>query len=169
LDYQGRSSLGHWVGIVALRMALQDYRREDRHRRMVQRLYTEPIPALRGPEESLVKERYRAPIEAALRGAVAALTGRQRVVMRLQLCGRASAARIARIYGVSEATVWRWLSRARTAIWDEVQRRLRAELGLLPADLESLLRNVASQLDASLSAVLATGRREGRGAEVGAE
>ncbi len=155
-QYQGRSTLAHFIGIAAQRLALNHRRADQNRRQLVDRLADEPVSPARGPEHSLLRQRYRKPFEAALRAAVAQLTGRERVVMRLHLVGRVSTGRIARMYQVNQATVSRWLSRARAAIWAEVQRRLHQDLGLPPSDLESLMHSVASGIDLSLSAALAT-------------
>lgn len=155
--YQGRSALAHFIGIAAQRLALDDRRAAKNERKLLDRLAEEPAMPVRGPEQSLLRERYRASLEAALRAALAGLTGRERVVMKLHLLGGVSTTRIGKMYQVNQATVSRWLTRVRRGIWDEVARRLRDELGLADSEVESLLMAVGSRLDIGLSSALGSG------------
>ena len=52
--------------------------------------------------------------------------------------------------GVSRATAARWLLRARQHILAETLRRMRETLRLSPAEVESIVRLVRSQLDVSI-------------------
>lgn len=156
-DYQGRSPLDRWLGITAQRLALNASQADRARRRLVDRLIDEPLPPARDAEESLTRERYKPVVEAALRDALKTLSDRERVIMRLNLVGGLSTVRIAKMYGVNQATISRWLARARTAVWMATERQLRAEAPMLAGELEALLRTLASQIDLSLSTVLGGG------------
>ena len=60
------------------------------------------------------------------------------------------------MYGVSRQTVTRWLADARDVVSAEVHRLLREHLRLSKNDVASLARLVASDLDVSMSRLLAT-------------
>ena len=58
--YQGRGALAHFIGIAAQRLALDDRRAARNERKLLDRLADEPATPVRGPEQSLLRERYRA-------------------------------------------------------------------------------------------------------------
>jgi RNA polymerase sigma-70 factor len=136
---------------------LQKTRRsEHAHERLISRLADEPAPAELGPEDSLLRKRYKAVLEKALVAAVAALDRRERIFMRFHLVGRISKAKIARMYRLDERSVRRSLERAQRRLWSDVRRRLRAELGLSFREVDSILRGIGPELDISLSTALAS-------------
>lgn len=154
--YQGRSTLSHFIGITAQRLVLDDRRAVTNERKLIERLAREPSELMRGPEQSLLRNRYKEPLEEALRTALAGLAGRERVVMRLSLVGQLSTVRIAKMYGVNQATISRWLARARLTVWSEVKQRLGDQFGVPLSDLDELLVSVYSGVDIGLSAILST-------------
>lgn len=152
--YQGRSTLAHFIGIAAQRRALDDRRAQRGRQQLVDRLARQPVPSPRNAEQNLLRQEYRKPFEAALQQAVAGLSARERVVMRLHLVGGVSTTQIAKMYNVNQATISRWLSRARSSIWAGIQDRLRKDLGLSSGDFESLMGNVGSNVELGLSLAL---------------
>ena len=161
-DYQGRSGLTLFIRICAKRMALNARRDSRARHRLLDRLSEEIDLAQRLPEEALVKGKLRKPFTAALRSAIERLPERDRVILRLHLVGGVPTRRLATMYNVNQATVSRWVSRARETIWDDVRRELRAKLALDNSAVDSILRTVRSDDDISLSSVLV--RLDGEGA-----
>jgi RNA polymerase sigma-70 factor (ECF subfamily) len=106
-------------------------------------------------EDGLLGAHYKKPLEDALRAAVARLTSRQRVILRLNLVGGLTTVRIAKMYTVNQATVSRWLANARTAVWSNVEAQLTRTLRLSASDVASLLRALAPNIDVSLGSALA--------------
>jgi RNA polymerase sigma-70 factor, ECF subfamily len=157
-QFEGRTSLERWVGISAQRLAMNAHRAEQARQRFLDRLANEPASEDTGPEGALLRKRYKASLEAALKAALKELTPRERTILRIHLVGRVSTTKIAKMYATTQATVSRWLASARRTIWSSVRKRLQKELRLPPADLESLLLGLASRLDLSLSGALASSR-----------
>ena len=87
--------------------------------------------------------------------ALATVGERDRLVLRLHLCSRVTVDSIGKMYGVAQSTASRWLLQARQAVSDEALRLLRERLGLRPSELHSLAGLVASQIDVSVSRLLA--------------
>src|SRR5262249_31930540 len=110
--------------------------------------------AARSPEWQLLQKRYREPVEAALRAAIDALPSQDRAVLRLYLLRGENIDGIGKIYGVHRATVARWISASQRAIVAAVATHLKRNLGLPPAELESLLSDLVSQIEITLSSVL---------------
>jgi RNA polymerase sigma-70 factor, ECF subfamily len=102
------------------------------------------------PELSLIKERSRPRLRAALAEAVAALDDRQRLLFRCELEGR-SLDEVARLYDVHVRTVQRWLADARDLLLTELRRAL--DLGD-PGEVESLMRLMRSQLTSSIASLV---------------
>jgi len=151
--YRGRSPLRPFVIVCAQRLRLNRKRQDRVRHHLADRLAREPIADSRGPELSLVRERYREPFEAALRDALAELPGPERTMLKMRLVNHASTSRMGKLFRVSPATISRRLSAARDAVWAAVTARLTRELGLVTEDVESLTRALASQVDVAISTV----------------
>ncbi len=158
--YRGRSPLKHFVVVCSQRLGLNDERAQRVRHRLADRLAREPPADERGPELGIIRQRYRAPFETALRDAVAELPARDRTLLHLRLVGHASTGRLAKMFRVSEATISRRLSGVRSDVWTAVTRRLTHELGLRTDEIASLTRALASQIDIAVSVVLAPDTRE---------
>jgi RNA polymerase sigma-70 factor, ECF subfamily len=76
----------------------------------------------------------------------------------LTLIAGLSLDRVGAMYRVNPSTVSRWLSAAREELLARMQRHLRETRNLDPAELESMVRLVRSQVDVSLSGLLAEER-----------
>jgi RNA polymerase sigma-70 factor (ECF subfamily) len=94
-----------------------------------------------------------------MQDALAGLPDRERMVMRLHLVGGMSVEAIGKMYDVSQSTVSRWLAKARETIVKTAQALLHERLRVAPEEFQSLAALVVSQLDLSLSRVLASRAR----------
>jgi RNA polymerase sigma-70 factor (ECF subfamily) len=152
-EYSGRGPLAGWLRVVTVRLALA-----MRRKRTEQIAAEDPedglVPEEAAPvdaESDVLKRRYSGDVNAAFRAAVGALTAEQRDLLRRHFVEGATLAELAAALGVGRATVARWIAAARQAILAGAHRQLREKLSLRPAELESLLRLMRSQLDLSLS------------------
>lgn len=150
-SYSGRGELGGWVRASAVREAI-DLQRG--HRREVP--MADPLPALDSvpladPALAALKEQYKIPMKAAFAAALGALAAADRALLRYKYIDGASLDEIATIIGAHRATVARKLKAIRDELAAGTRERLIAALGLAPADAESIIRLVHSQVDASLS------------------
>ena len=96
------------------------------------------------------------------------LPERERVVLRLHLVNGVSLEKVGKMFGVSTATVSRWLAAAREALRDDIKRTLGARLGSNSTEIASLAGMVASRLDMSISMILQANRSSPRTARRGA-
>ena len=154
-DYAARGPLRGWVGVTALRVAL-NYKREATPGLAGEELLGELVAAEPDAELRTLKTQYRAEFRAALEEALAALPPRQRVLLRLHFVDGLRLAQIGRLYHVHESTASRWLADAAEAVADDARRRLVARLSLSPATADSVARMVLSRLDLSIARLLAT-------------
>jgi RNA polymerase sigma-70 factor (ECF subfamily) len=148
--YSGRGSLAGWVAVAVQRVALMMRRHEEAEGR-ARRTAEDADAALQDPELAFIKERYRDRFRAATEQALQRLDDRERMIFRLHLVDGVTIERIGRAYGVSHSTISRWFASARDKVIEEVQRVIREDLKISPADFDSLKRLVISQLDVSLS------------------
>jgi len=150
--YSGTGPLGGWIRVAARRLAVDLKRREGASLRRIAELPT--AVSARHPEWDLVRRRYQEPVEAALRAAVDGLSARDRMVLRLYLMRGESLEAIGRIHGVHRATVARWLAAAQQAIVASVSASLEHKLALPAAEFQSLVRDLWSQVQITLSSLL---------------
>lgn len=142
--WRGHDALERWLRLCALRETLSAARAPGS--------LPSVTPGAAGPAD--LDARHRDALERALAGAVAALTPTERGILKLHLFENVSVDSIARLHGVSRATMTRWLAAARQALADAVREEGRAALAVGDATLDSLARPLLSQLDVSLEALL---------------
>lgn len=153
VQYAGDADLGAWIRVIATRALLDRRRASDGHRaRPLDDLAAAGDPVIGG-----LRAAYREHFRAAFRQAVAQLPARDRTVLRLQLLDGLTLAEVGAVLGVHEATASRWAAAARRALAAASRAALRARLDATPEEVESALRLVGSQLDASVSAALRDG------------
>jgi RNA polymerase sigma-70 factor (ECF subfamily) len=151
-----RGSLGAWLRVVASRLAIDLLRQREQP-------VADPeleLASLAGGDAStdhaLLQAEYRAPVEAAFAAALAALDPIDRSMLRLCFVDGVGLDGIGRIYQLSKSAVSRRLARCRAMVLADVKQRLGSSLGIAPAELHSLLRQVQTTLHLSLSRLLAS-------------
>jgi RNA polymerase sigma-70 factor (ECF subfamily) len=154
--YSGHGALAGWVGVGAQRVALMMRRHEQAEGR-ARDAAEHGDAASHDPELAFIRDRYLDQFRAATQKALDTLDDRERMIFRLHVVDGVTIDRIARGYGVSHSTVSRWFGSARAKVVEEVERVIREELDISPADFDSLKRLVISQLDVSLSMLSAPG------------
>ena len=154
--YSGRGELRSYVRAVAVRLALKRLEREpvpaDDHSE-----YMALVPdASDSPELAVLKQRCRDDVRSAFASALAALTPRERTLLRQHYVDGLTVDMLGRLHEVHRATCARWIDAARVKVLRGVRRHLRATGGLDEEDLEIAVALVRSQLDLSLSRQLAS-------------
>lgn len=153
--YGGRGPLTGWVRAAALRLALN--RRRDRARAPLvssDEALGQAAAETGDPELGLIRAHYRDDFRAAFQAALAALSSRDRTLLRLHLLDGLTAEQIGAMHRAHRVTVARWLGQARRQLLDDTRRRFAERLGLPGAEIESLTGLVPSRLDLSLSRLL---------------
>ena len=110
------------------------------------------LPERAGPDAELgfLKQHYAREFREAFDAALAALDVDQRNVLRLHFLDGLSIDQLGRTYGVHRATAARWVVRGRQALLAETRSRLRERWRMSEPELDSVLRQVRSQLDVTL-------------------
>ena len=155
-DYAGVGELAAWLRVSATRKALKLARRAAREDALDDLLLEHWPAATPDPERDHIRARYTAELKRAIADAFAALTVRQRNLLRHHVLDELTIDDLARMYRAHRATCARWLADARAVLARGTRERLVAALGLPRAELDSLLRFLDSDIELSISRVFAT-------------
>jgi RNA polymerase sigma-70 factor (ECF subfamily) len=111
------------------------------------------------PELACVRHMYKEDFAAAFREAMAALSSRERNVLRMSHLDGLSIDQIGAVYRVHRATAARWIARAQETLLLETRQRLVDKLRISETEFESLMVLVRSHLDLSLHRFLGPGSK----------
>jgi RNA polymerase sigma-70 factor (ECF subfamily) len=150
VDFAGRGDLRGWVRVIAVREVLQ---RRQRARRevpvedgeLLERIATGGNPAL-----DRAKQLYREEFQDAFQRALQALPDRERTLLRQHYLDGLTIDELGALYRTHRSTAARLIARARLVVLEATRARMMARLEVPPADLDSILRLIRSQIDISL-------------------
>ncbi len=149
VGYRGKGPLRGWVRITATRELIRHKKKRQRDApldKQLDKLLTSGVD----PGLAALKAEYRAEFAVALREAIDDLGAEDRTLLRQQIVDGMSIDAVGAAYGVHRATAARWLTRARSALVAATHRRMSERLKLPVEQMESVIRLVSSQLDASV-------------------
>jgi RNA polymerase sigma-70 factor, ECF subfamily len=149
VGYRGKGPLRGWVRITATRELIRHQRKRARES-PTERPLDEAIGDAGDPMLSQLKAEYRTEFATALREAITELGAEDRTLLRQQIVDQLSIDEIGAAFGVHRATAARWLQRARGSLVTATRGRLAARLKLSVDEIDSVIRLVQSQLDASV-------------------
>ena len=152
-EYSGRGPLASWVRVVAVRTALH-LRDEQRGLEPLEDGGGGEVPGIVDPELDYLKLRYRRVYEEALRAALAELSDRDALLLQLHYVDGLNIDRIGALFGIHRSTVARWRTTIRRSLLARTREHLRRRMRFTPAEFESLLRLVRSQLVVSIRSAL---------------
>jgi RNA polymerase sigma-70 factor (ECF subfamily) len=152
--YSGKGDLAAFLGIAAQRIALDGQRHRGAEQRALSGMAAEVNAVAADAELAFIKLQYRDGFQGAIRDALALLDNRERMLLRMHIIDGLSFERIAKVYGVTQPTVSRWVAKVRETVRTETRRLLRDRLLVSEAEFESLAGLIVSQLDVSVSRVL---------------
>ena len=147
--YRGRGPLRGWVRITATRELIRHKKKRQREAPLDKQL-DKMLASGVEPGLAALKGEYRAEFAVALREAIGDLSAEDRTLLRQQIVDAMSIDAVGAAYGVHRATAARWLTRARSALVAATHQRLAERLKLPVEQMESVIRLVSSQLDASV-------------------
>lgn len=150
LSYSGRGSLGGWLRVTAVRLA-RDIGRSERARETAHgKLELSVID----PELAYLKRAYGSAVSVAIEGALAALDGEARGLLKMHYVDGLTIEQVGIAFGKSRATSARMLAAARMTLLGAIRERLVGTIGVREDEADSLLAFVRSQLDVSLARAL---------------
>jgi RNA polymerase sigma-70 factor (ECF subfamily) len=154
-DYSGRASLKSWLSAVALRWAISVRRRKGAQPHEPLSAEDDDRLATSGTEFLYLRARYKQVFEDAVRAAVAGLSPRQRLLLRLNVLEGMSVDALGAVYRVGRSTAARWLADARETLREAARREVQERLQVTSNELDSLADDIRSDFDVSLATHLA--------------
>jgi RNA polymerase sigma-70 factor (ECF subfamily) len=150
--YSGVGPLKAWLRITALRQALRATRKE---RALDADKVTDALAdATADPGLRYQRRLYQEEFRSAFGEAVASLSVRERNLLRQSVLYGATSDDLSSLYSVHRATAARWVALARQRLADGTRQRMLERLKIRPADYDSILNLIHSQLDVSIERVL---------------
>ncbi len=159
VDYSGRGDLRSWVRVMATRDALQRQRRTRREVSFEDDELIQQLVVAGDPAADLHHERYRQEFKRAFEDALYALPDRARTLLRHHYIDALTVDEIGSLYRVHRSTAARLVARARAAVLEATRARMMARLGVLPHELDSILRVIRSQIEITLQVLRRHRRR----------
>jgi RNA polymerase sigma-70 factor (ECF subfamily) len=153
-DYSGQGPLQAWVRIAAMRIAMNMLRDRKKNVLVDDERFFEVVAHHAGAAPGSA-ERYREAATEAVRAAFAALTLRERNLLRMHHLHGLTVDDLAPTLGVHRATVARWIAAARERLLSETRAALASRLDVGDATLDSILQGIASQVEISVVRMLA--------------
>jgi RNA polymerase sigma-70 factor, ECF subfamily len=149
-NYAGRGSLRSWLRSIGVRTARRMLGVEHAAAGGGDSELNDLPAAVRDPELELLRVRYRDDVRRAFAAAFQQLDERQRNILRQYHIDGLTIDQLAALYHVNRATTARWVAGARLAIVKATRAQLIEHAGVPPADVDSVIRLVRSQLDLSV-------------------
>jgi RNA polymerase sigma-70 factor (ECF subfamily) len=150
--YSGVGSLKSWLRITTLREAVRAQRKA---RALEGDEVTDALAdAAADPALQYQRKLYQDEFRTAFGQAVARLSVRERNLLKQSVLYGATVDDLGALYQVHRATAARWIGAARERLAEETRRQMIEQLGIQPADYDSILRLIHSQLDVSVTRVL---------------
>lgn len=152
--YSGLGELAGWLRTVAVRDA--ELRRKRGQRELPIDSESEPVlrDSQRNPESALLAGSLKKEFHTAFREAVAALSRRERNLLRYHFLMRLSIDQIGDIYHVHRSTAARWVARAEEQLIRQTRERFTARVGVTEQSLPNVLEQFLSQVSINLGSLL---------------
>lgn len=148
-EYSGRGSLRGWLRITIVRQVIDFVRRAQR-RELGHQVDEVELLGLRAatadPELAYARTTYESELREALREGFAALSPRERNLLRHFIVHDLGIDDVARIYGVHRATAHRWRLKAQDTLFEATRTALRSRLGTDTRELRNALVALQSHL-----------------------
>src|SRR5450432_2428774 len=151
--YQGRGPLENFVAVAALNVARTLLRGRKTAVSPAEDPASTPSPTV-DATKGVVASRYDSIVREAVRAALKSLDRRQRMIVRLHLARGVTLTQIGRMLKVHQSTVSRALEGALDHLHVEIRRELREVHGLSDMEMDSIVRDVRSVVQLSLSRIL---------------
>lgn len=156
LTFSGRAPLASWLRAVVLRAGISFYR--SRREIPVDETEWLVLPVSMADARLEAARRHVAPaLRAALDAALAALSPRERTLLRQHFLDGLSAENLGVLYGVHRVTTYRWIAEAKRKVLAATRLGLERQLGLDAGEVDSVLRLARSSFSITIERLLAAG------------
>lgn len=152
--FSGRGELANWVRTVAVRVAISSRRGRAPLDRATASVPSR-LPIDDDPELAWLREHHRDAFKAAFTQALSQLDDEARALLRFKFLDGLTLDALAQLFGTHRATIARRVARLRDQLADELCAAFGTQPGITRAQLESIAKLLRSDLDLSLSRLLA--------------
>jgi RNA polymerase sigma-70 factor (ECF subfamily) len=153
-QYAGTGRLSGLVKVAATRLAL-NWREQEKRRASGDDWVDKLGDGNPDPELLAMKRQHRDGLKEEIEAAIASLSARERMLLRLHLVEHLGIDPIAASCGVHRATAARWIAQAKERLAGRVHDRLTARWGVADDSLAALKAVIESQIDLSIERLLA--------------
>lgn len=154
-EYSGRGDLKSYFRVMAMREVARVVNLGRREVGFDDLEVLERLVPASDPELSVLRQRYREEVDAAIRAALGTLDERGRALLRFAIVDGLSVGKVGELYNVHKATAARWIAAAREQLGDAIRAQLAGRLQVPEDEITSIIRLVQSRVDVSLDRVLA--------------
>lgn len=151
--YSGRSDLSGWLCLSGIRAAGM-HRRQDRRERPLEQAPEVVLARGADPESEALRERFKDQFQAAFREAVAALSSRERNLLRYHYLSGLSIDQIAQLHDIHRATAARRLARAEEHLVELTRTLFLASIPMGAISLTQIPTLIQSRISLDLARVL---------------
>jgi RNA polymerase sigma-70 factor (ECF subfamily) len=156
--YSGRGSLRGWLRAVVHQLSADIYRKTGRFVQTEEADDLERIPMIpsstASSEMEFVGQQYETAVSDALRRAIEQLEARERLLLAHYYYDEMTLKEISKLFGVHEATVCRWLSKAQKRTRKLVEKSLLKDHRFNRRQVADAIQLVAERADISISEYL---------------
>jgi len=152
--YNASIPLEQWIKVIAIRTAISAHRKELSASAAEAAAPEALVRSSTDVATTLMKEQHKRELESAIVRLFTQLTPRDRTVFRLHVLQGLSIDKIAKAYGVHRVTVGRWIWNAGEIVLDGLRRHFADQLGIVPAEFDSLARLMRSRLSIDVRRLL---------------
>ena len=150
-EYSGKGALGGWIRVAAVRTALNHLRSAGPRTEGI----GDEMSLATDPELAYVKEHARELFADAFTRVLAGLDENGRAILRLHYIEGLTMDQLARLYKTPRSTIARRVAEARQEILVATETLLRDERRLTPSAVASVIRQAQSQLEVTITRLLA--------------
>ena len=155
--YRGQGALAGWVRVIAVHAAVDVAVANSVPERSDDLMSDQLMSGDAGPEVQAARSLYGERLRAAVVDSLAALSAREKTLLRLHVLDGLSIDAMGAIYRVHRATIARWLVGIRTSVFDSLRQRFALQLGGSPSDVRSLIELLREDIQVSVRRLLEAG------------
>jgi RNA polymerase sigma-70 factor (ECF subfamily) len=152
--YGGRGSIESWLRVVTVREVIAEAGKKPDPAAPLTDSALEELASSNDQELDYLRRLYGPEFKGAFQAAFHGLEGADRTLLRYVYLDGLDTAALGRILRVHRTTAARQLAKVHEQLFDRTRAHLGAALEVGPAELESILKLVQSQLSVSLSRLL---------------
>lgn len=154
--YAGRGELAGWLRTAAVREALLRHKRGRKECALDAAAEARLPDQHQSPHGALFTGHLKEAFQTALRQAVAALSSRERNLLRYHFVLRLNIDQIGSIYQIHRTTAGRWVARAQDRLIAETRQRFSVLAEVSEESMPNMMQQLQSHLSLNLGSVLKT-------------